>query len=183
MVVTKKKPKKPGKPNESKIGRKLTPKQELFCQLYVNNKLLFGNATLCYAQAYAYKLDSLSTEAIYREEFDEETEQAKNIKVDDSPYDKAYRVCQVTSSQLLSNPIINDRINDLLYEMMSEKNVDTELTWLMNQRTELGPKVQAIREFNKLKGRIKGKGELEIKSLNLKALYDLANSDDDDDDE
>jgi len=38
--------------------------------------------------------------------------------------------------------------------MMTNENADAELAWVMKQRRDLGPKIQALREFNKLKNRI-----------------------------
>ena len=34
--------------------RKLSPQQELFCRYYTQNEALFGNATLCYDEAYSF---------------------------------------------------------------------------------------------------------------------------------
>jgi hypothetical protein len=36
-----------------------------FCRYYTQNEKLFGNATHSYAEAYDYKLDTLSTHAVY----------------------------------------------------------------------------------------------------------------------
>lgn len=174
---SKKKPSKKIHSDETKIGKKLTLRQDIFCQLYVKNKELFGNGTMCYAQAYNFRLEELSTEAVYEEEYDDDKDQIRTKKIDNSPYDKARLTCQVNSSRMLSNAIINQRINDLLITLMDNDAVDAELAWIMNQRQELAPKVQAIREFNKLKKRVTEKRELEIKGLNLKSLYELANDD------
>jgi hypothetical protein len=43
----------------------LNPQCELFCRYYTQNEKLFGNATHSYAEAYDYKLDTLSTHAVY----------------------------------------------------------------------------------------------------------------------
>jgi hypothetical protein len=64
----------------------LRPQHELFCQLYVKNEELFGNGTLCYAEAYNYKLETLSHE---------ETRDEGGQLIEDSEYDKAYNVCSV----------------------------------------------------------------------------------------
>ncbi len=135
--------------NKKKVIERLNPKQRLFCELYVKNSDLFGNATHCYAEAYNYKLDTLSEEAEY-----EEDEEGKRKKVKDSPYDLAYNLCSVEGARLLRNPRINDYVNTMLGSILTEEMVDKELSWVINQRKELGPKIQAMKEFNKLKKRV-----------------------------
>lgn len=162
------------------IRKKLNPKQHQFCRLYTKNSYLFGNATMCYAKAYGFDLDSLSEDAIYKEELvNKETGEIKSIKTDDSSYTKAYRVCQVSSARLLSNDIINQCILELLNESMTDTEVDAEIVWIMRQRIDLSPKIQAIKEYNKMKGRVIDKREVEIKGLSLKKLYDIAIEGDD----
>ncbi len=164
------------------IGKKLNPKQEKFCKLYAGNSHLFGNGTLCYAQAYGYDLQSLSDEAVYEERLiDEESGKTEKIKIDNSPYDKSYHVCQVNSNRLLSNDVINQRISDILADSMTDKEVDTEIAWVIRQRTDLSPKIQGIKEYNKMKGRVTEKREVEIKGLNLKNLYEISKMDPDED--
>jgi len=156
------------------ITKKLNINQEKFCRLYAQNNYLFGNAVLCYAASYGYDLDSLSTEAIYKDEVDELTKVSRRIKIEDSPYDKAYHVCQSSSYNLLSNTVINDRINELLREVMTEERVDAEISHVMMQKEDLGAKMRAISEFNKLKGRIVDKKQVDVTGLNLKELYDTS---------
>lgn len=165
-----KKPKKvkPKKPKKVLFDLKVMNINHIrFCELYVRNKKLFGNGTLCYALAYGYDLESLSSEAVYTEP----DENGIKEKIEDSPLDKARKVCGVESNRLLGYPRVNEYINKLLRELMTEENADAELTWVMNQREDLSPKIQALREFNKLKGRIIDKKELDFKGLNLKELY------------
>lgn len=151
MSKNKPKTKKKASKNKPKIDtEKLSPQQLLFCNLYVKNSELFGNATICYAEAYGFDLESLSKEAVYSDP----DENGHREKIEDSPYDKAYHVCNQSGARLLVNVGIDDYIKVLLNELMTNENADAELAWVMKQRRDLGPKIQALREFNKLKNRI-----------------------------
>lgn len=125
---------------------KLTPKQELFCQYYTKNEALFGNATLAYAEAYGYDLDSLDRTPVYAED--------KKTIIEDSEYTKAYNVCSVQGSKHLRNPKIQARITELLNELMRDDVVDAQLAKLIMQDHKPEAKIAAIREYNKLKQRI-----------------------------
>lgn len=150
MKKNKPKIQKKVKKNKPKIEDELTPQRMRFCQLYTQNSDLFGNATLSYADAFGYDLESLSQEAIYSEP----DEFGHKEKIEDSPYTKAYNVCSVMGTRLLRMVKIDEYTKVLLNEMMTNENADAELAWVMKQRRDLGPKIQALREFNKLKNRI-----------------------------
>jgi len=123
----------------------LKPQHELFCQLYVKNEELFGNATLCYAEAYNYKLDTLSHEES-RDEFGQ--------LIEASEYDRAYNTCSVDGSKLLRNAKVQERITKFLNEMLKDDIVDAQLAKVILQNDKLEPKVSAIREYNKIRQRI-----------------------------
>jgi hypothetical protein len=123
---------------------KLNPKHEKFCQLYAKNSELFGNGTLCYAETYTYKLDTLSRERLKDSEGKEQP----------SEYERAYNVCSVEANRLLRNPRIDARLTKLLNEMLRDDIVDRELAKTILQDRKLEPKISAIREYNKLKQRI-----------------------------
>ncbi len=143
------------------------PKWELFCRCYTSNRELFGNATHAYAEAFHYKLDELSRDdAEY--ETDEETGITK--RVTPSSYDKALNVCAVMGNRLLRITKVNDRLNQLLNELCKEEIVDAELSWVIMQRTDLSPKVAAIKEFNAVQGRTKKK--IELTGPNGQSLFD-----------
>ena len=129
----------------------LKPQHELFCQLYVKNEELFGNGTLCYAEAYNYKLDSLSHE---------ESRDDEDNLIEASEYDKAYRVCSVQGSVLLRNLRVQDRITKLLNEMLKDDIVDAQLAKVILQDRKLEAKIAAIREYNKIRQRITEKVDL-----------------------
>ena len=54
--VVKKKKKKPGNKAHYIVGTKLTMKQTLFCKHYIQNDMLRGNGTMCYNEAFNFKL-------------------------------------------------------------------------------------------------------------------------------
>lgn len=173
-MSSKKKPKtKSKKPKKILFDlEKLNINHRRFCELYVKNQSLFGNATQCYALAFGWDLDSLSDESVYGPP----DETGHKEYLEDSPRLKAYNVCKVEGSRLLTYPNVNTYINELLRNLMTDETADAELTWVMNQRTELGPKIQALREFNKLKGRIIDKKQVELTGLSLKELYEESNN-------
>jgi hypothetical protein len=149
--MNKKSPKKKKvETKKSPLPDELNPQRMRFCKLYTQNSNLFGNATLCYAEAFGFDLESLSQEAVYGEP----DEFGKREKLEDSEYTKAYNTCSVNGSGLLRITKIDEYIKVLLNEMMTNENADAELAWVMKQRQDLGPKIQALREFNKLKNRI-----------------------------
>jgi hypothetical protein len=129
----------------------LKPQHELFCQLYVKNEELFGNGTQCYAEAYNYKLESLSHEQVRDEE--------DNL-IEDSEYNKAYNVCSVQAHVLLRMPKVQQRITALLNEMLKDDIVDAQLAKVILQDEKLEPKISAIREYNKIRQRITEKVDL-----------------------
>lgn len=117
------------KSHQEQDETKLNPKQERFCQLYVS-KEFFGNGTESYAEAYDIDLST------------------------------KYKSAQAAASRLLSNVIILDRINELLDDSgLNEQHVDKQHLFLINQNADLAQKMAAIREFNKVKGRITDKIE------------------------
>ena len=108
----------------------LNPKQELFCRMYVNNGSTFGNATKAYADAYDLDIDGVSDEA------------------------KAnYRVANANGSRLLVNASIKSRVVKLLNDLLKDEIVDAELSKVIQQDGELSPKMTAIKEYNRIKGR------------------------------
>lgn len=167
MTVTKKKRKKRSNNQESK---KLNLREELFCRLYTQNRSLFGNGTQCYAQAYGYELEKLSKESITGDP----NEFGVTSIVALSPYEKACNTCAVMANTLLRKTKIDDRISQLLREMMTEESADTEMSYVMHQRIDLAAKNAAMREFNKLKGRITDKFKVTHEGLSLKDLYHAA---------
>lgn len=131
------------------VEKKLNLNQDLFCRFYTENFVLRGNATRCYAEAYGYDLDSYSKDdAVY-------SGKGRNRKVlIESSFTRAEHICAVNGNKLLRNAEIQKRILKLYNDMLKDEVVDGELTRLIMQNDEYSAKASAIREYNKLKGRI-----------------------------
>jgi len=158
MAVTKKRLKTKNKINKEKILQKLNANQELFCHIYTQNTYLYGNGTLCYAQAYKIPLESLPTDdAIYS---DPDTETGLREKIKDSSYQTAYDNCSAAASRLLRNAKVNDKIKELLVNSMTDSEVDSELIHTIKQREDYSAKMRAITEYNKIKQRITQKTDI-----------------------
>jgi len=71
-------------------------------------------------------------------------------------------VCAANASRLLRNDNIIRRINTLLEENFKPEIVDREHMRLILQNKDLGAKMAAIREYNKVKGRVAEKVDTEI---------------------
>lgn len=109
------------------VKSKLSPKQELFCELYATDREFFGNGTQAYIEAY---------------------------DIDTSKPSK-YKVAMSAASRLLSNVKICEKINSLLEEGgLNDQFVDKQLVYLMTQHEDKKAKMAAIREYNQMKGRI-----------------------------
>lgn len=113
---------------QPKLSReKLTPQQELFCQLYASDREFFGNGVATYIEVY-------------------EPDQTKP---------NWYKTACSSASQILSNIKVCKRINELLdQEGLNDSFVDKQLLYLITQHDDKGAKLAALREYNKLKGRI-----------------------------
>jgi hypothetical protein len=171
-VTTKKKKRKLPVQDENKVGKSLTLKQELFCQMYVNNTECFDNGTLSYATAYGVDLDSLSKEPVYEEQYDDVNERTKMVKIEDSPYDKACKVCGVCASKLLRNARIDERVKTIMRESLTDKRIDEEMLWVVSQRKDLSAKAQIIKEYNKMKGRVIERQQIDVTGLDLKSIIE-----------
>lgn len=134
----------------------LNPGEELFCRYYTQNDALFCNATLSYAEAFNYGLDELSkNDSVY-----DTDDRGYKTKIEDSTYEKAYNVCSVMGHKFLRTVKIQDRITELLGELLVDKVVDSHLASTIMQNKDLPSKVAAIREYNKLRSRIIDKHDL-----------------------
>ena len=109
----------------AKIKSDLTAKQEFFCQLFAKDRDCFGNGTQAYLKAFSTKRKK-----------------------------PAYSTARVEAHKLLTNPNIIDRIRELIDVWISDEVVDKELGMVILQYDNLSAKVAAIREYNKVKGRM-----------------------------
>lgn len=107
------------------IQRRLNPKQELFCQLYISDEESWGNGAESYAQAYELKRVG-----------------------------NWYKTACVSASRLLRKDNVSHRINELLDLRLSDELVDRELAYVVSQKSDLSSKVAAIKEYNRLKRRV-----------------------------
>ena len=132
-------------------------KHELFVQYYVCNSEVRKNATLCYGMAFDYNLDDLAKDdAVW---IDVPVEGGKDGETESkciqpSTYDKAYQVCATEGSRILKYPEIQKRIIQVLNEYVTDDVVDAELGKVILQDREKAPKVNAIKVYNDIKGRI-----------------------------
>ncbi len=102
-------------------------KQEEFCQLYTGEREFFGNGVESYLEIYGI----------------------------DKSKPNWYKTACAAASRLLTNVKVIARINELLEESgLNDVFVDKQLRFLITQHADLGNKLGAIREYNKLKQRI-----------------------------
>lgn len=105
----------------------LNAKQEFFCELYASDKEFFGNGVEAYMEAYDLH----------------------------SGDPKDYNTARTNASRLLTNANILKRIDELLHlGPLNTSFVDKQLAFVITQNADLGSKVSAIREYNKLEQRI-----------------------------
>ena len=129
---------------------KINIKWERFCRNFVLNREMFNNATLSFAEAYGYDLDNLSDERTVKGVTEEGT-----TVYGPSPRQKTEHLCAVSGARLLRKAEINTRITELLRTFVATEEVaDAELARVMMQNDELTSKVQAIKQFNELRGRV-----------------------------
>ena len=105
----------------------LSKKQLYFCELYATHWEFFGNWVQSYIEA--YKPDKTK----------------KNW----------YNSARSTVSEILTNPNICAKINELLEAKgLNDEFVDKQLLFLISQHDEKSVKLWAIKEYNTLKARI-----------------------------
>lgn len=112
----------------------LNLKQEEFCKVYVSETEFFGNGTQSYIEVYKPK-----------------------------QVGSWYKSAMASSSRLLSNVKIIDKINELLQlQGLNDTAVDKQLAFVIAQYGDLTNKVAAIKEYNKLKQRITDKAVVDL---------------------
>lgn len=117
---------------EEEIQETLTLRQEKFCQLYALDTRFMGNWVSTYLEVY----DVDTTKKWW------------------------YKTACAAASRLLSNVKVYTRINDLLEEQwLNDQFVDKQLLFVLSQQASLWAKLDAIKEYNKLKQRITDKIE------------------------
>lgn len=124
------------------LREKLTPKQISFCDLYASDREFFGNGVQSYMEAYGLDINK-----------------------------KNYQIAKSEAYKNLTKPHLLEYIN-AIYETrgLSEAFVDKQLEKVINQDADFKSKVAAIKEFNKLKGRIIQKTENLNKTVTIGAV-------------
>lgn len=119
--------KKPTSVFQTKSGHKLTPQQELFCQLYASDKEFFGNGVQSYIEAY-------------------------NV---DTSKPGWYNTAKSGAWENLTKDYILERIEEIFEAHgLNDTFVDKQLEKLIVQDADFNAKMKAIQEYNKLKARI-----------------------------
>ena len=117
----------------TKSGQKLTPQQELFCQLYAGDREFFGNGVQSYIEAYGV----------------------------DTSKPGWYRTARACASENLTKPNILERIDEIFEAHgLNDQFVDKQLEKLIIQDADFNTKMKAIAEYNKLKSRITEKKDI-----------------------
>lgn len=123
--------------------KKLSPKQERFCQLYAEPGEFFGNGTQAYIESYNVDLTKKG----------------------------AYAAARAGAYENLTKPHILARVRNLLeLGPLNEETVDREMAFVIFQNADLPSKMAAIREYNALKARIVKKLDLSNKDGSLKPM-------------
>lgn len=139
------KAKKPVTPKvviNTRSGHKLTPQQEMFCQLYASDREFFGNGVQSYIEAYGIDMSRRG----------------------------AYATARSGAHENLTKPYILERIEEIFEAHgLNDQFVDKQLEKLICQDADFKSKLGAIQEYNKMKGRIINRqqidGGIEIKPI------------------
>ena len=124
---------------------KLNLRQEMFCRLYTGGGEFFGKQVWSYIIAYKINIPIVDYKLLTPEQ---------KVK---------YDIASVNASVLIRNHKIKNRCDKLLDNLLKNEIVDRELVKVVMQSNDLSAKVQAIREYNKLKSRV-------TENINIKQL-------------
>lgn len=132
-------------------AKKLNPRHEVFCQLYAGygDRSCLNNGVLSYIQA--YEIDT---------PMGRQLKKWKKGQPAYWDYTPQYKSAKTDAHRLLTNADIKARIYSLFKLLFNPDVVDSELLAVIMQNDDPKAKVQGIREFNELKGRITKKIKL-----------------------
>lgn len=123
-------------------GDLLTEKEESFCRHYVREK---GNGTQAIINAYS--LDA----------------KKRNMR----------NTASTMARDLLRLPKIIERLQEIQsIRKLDDDVADMELAWTATQRAELGPKIQSLNTYYKIKGKLKDTVEIVLPAERKKAIQD-----------
>lgn len=134
---------------QTKKDDRLTPEQDEFCKLYATDFECFGNGIRAYIIAYGLNPTN--------------------------PCD--YANAGNNASKSLDKPHIIKRINELLdAQGLNNLYADKQLLFLISQHEDKATKLQAIKEYNKMRGRIIDRQEIDTKQTIVEIVkkYDEA---------
>lgn len=166
----------------------LNPQQEMFCINFTQNDSLRGNATLSYADAFDFDLESqpdndsqyVTSNGEYYAEWELESEpkdSPKHIsrckKVQDSSYKRMYDNVSSYASKLKKKLYIQKRCRELLNDFMVDIVIDTRLMNIILHGDD-GDSMRAIAEYNKLKQRIVDKKDITSGGKPINMIFDSA---------
>ena len=127
----------------TKSGHKLTPQQELFCQLYASDREFFGNGVQSYIEAYGV----------------------------DTSKPGWYNVAKSGASTNLTKAYILERIEEIFEAHgLNDQFVDKQLEKLIIQDADFSAKMKAIAEYNKIKGRIIERRDVTNRNIELESI-------------
>lgn len=131
------------------------PKHELFCWLYAgyNNRDLFGNGTRCYIIVYHQQEIEVNQKKI--DDLMGKRPKGYSVEVDrlEQGIRRMENNARSRASMLISKRDISHRLDFLLDALISDETMDRELAFTAAQRYDLNSKVQAIKEYNRVKDR------------------------------
>lgn len=107
------------------ISSELTERQKLFCLLYTTDAQCFGNASRSYIAAYDLQ----------------------------KPAEKKW--ARMKGHRLTTNEYIKKHIQKLFDAVFTDKGADNALAEIISQRKDLNARLGGLREYNKLKNRVK----------------------------
>lgn len=114
-----------------KLTNNLTAKRLLFCKLYASDKEFFGNGVWSYMKAFELAATK-----------------------------KNYGIAKTEAAVLLTNPNILAQIDKMMDVYINNQVADKELAFVVIQKADLSSKVAAIREYNRVKGRVTEKHKI-----------------------
>ena len=128
---------------QTKSGHRLTPQQELFCQLYASDAEFFGNGVRSYIEAY-------------------------NV---DISRPNAYKVAKSGACENLTKAYILERIEEIFEAHgLNDTFVDKQLEKLICQDADFKTKLGAIQEYNKMKGRIIDRKDITNRNIEIQGI-------------
>lgn len=135
-----------------------TPQRKLFAKLYTTKGVTFCNATESYAAAYDYDIEPRWNEE--HQKFERTREQEAH-----------YLTCRVNGSRLRANAGVKTMIDNELMAQFNDRNADVRL-----QEILIGGKdadsLNAIKQYNELKGRIVKKMDVNVAARPFQQLSD-----------